>query len=76
MKTTVDRTAGYFENQLHYTSIQEERNSSNMKGSPEHLIRMELHMAQMIRIIANLNERLLLLERQLQEPVLTIQKDR
>ena len=76
MKTTVDRTGGCFENQLHDTSIQEERNSSNMKGSPEHLIRMELHMEQMIRIIANLNERILVLERQLQEPLLTIPRER
>ena len=76
MKTTVDRTAGYFENQLHVTSIQEERKSSNMKGSPEHLIRMELHMTQMIRIIANLNERIQVLERQLQEPLITIQRER
>jgi len=43
-----------------------------MKGSPEHLIRMELHMEQMIRIIANLNERILVLERQLQEPVISV----
>ncbi len=76
MKTAVDRTVGYFENQLYDTSIQEERNSSNMKGSPEHLIRMELHMTQMIRIIANLNERIQVLERQLQEPLITIPRER
>lgn len=76
MKTAVDRTDGYFENQLHDTSIQEERNSSNMKGSSEHLIRIELHMTQMIRIIANLNERIQVLERQLQEPLITIPRER
>jgi hypothetical protein len=47
-----------------------------MKGSPEHLIRMELHMEQMIRIIANLNERILILERQLQEPVILATRKR
>lgn len=47
-----------------------------MKGLPEQLIRMELHMEQMIRIIANLNERILVLERQLQRPVLLATRKR
>ena len=43
-----------------------------MKGSPEHLIRMELHMEQLIRMIAHLNERILVLEHKFTEPSLRI----
>ncbi|MCZ8537224.1 hypothetical protein M9R32_08540 [Paenisporosarcina quisquiliarum] len=50
-----------------------ERNSPNMKAATtDHLIRMELHMEQMIRMIANLNERIQVLEHRLTEPALRI----
>ena len=43
-----------------------------MKAIPDHLVRMELHMEQLIRMIAHLNERILLLEHKLTEPSLRI----
>jgi hypothetical protein len=49
-----------------------ERNSPNMKAIPDHLVRMELHMEQLIRMIAHLNERILVLEHKLTEPSLKI----
>ncbi|MGB3261063.1 hypothetical protein [Paenisporosarcina sp.] len=41
-------------------------------ATTDHLIRMELHMEQMIRMIANLNERIQVLEHRLTEPALRI----
>jgi len=38
-----------------------------MNTKPEHLIRMELHMEQLIRMIASLNERIIVLEHKAQE---------
>lgn len=44
-----------------------------MKASSSvHLIRMELHMEQLIRMIANLNERIQVLEHKLTEPALRV----
>jgi hypothetical protein len=44
-----------------------------MKATPDHhLIRMELHMEQLIRMIAHLNERILVLEHKFTEPSLSI----
>ncbi|WP_169834554.1 hypothetical protein [Paenisporosarcina indica] len=43
-----------------------------MNASPEHLIRMELHIEQLIRMIANLNERIQVLEHKHQEPCLKV----
>ena len=43
-----------------------------MKASPDYHIRMELHMEQLIRMIASLNERILILEHKLQEPNLKV----
>ena len=41
-----------------------------MNTKPEHLIRMELHMEQLIRMIASLNERIIVLEHKAQERTL------
>jgi len=43
-----------------------------MKFSPEDLIRMEVHMEQLIRMIANLHDRIQVLEHKLQEPNLKV----
>ena len=43
-----------------------------MKATPNHLIQLELHMEQLIRKIAHLNERILLLEHKFTEPSLRV----
>lgn len=43
-----------------------------MKATPDHLIQMELHMEQLIRMIAHLNERILVLEYKFTEPSLRV----
>ena len=44
----------------------------NTNTAPNHVIRMELHMEQMIRMIASLNERIQVLEHKLLEPNLKL----
>ncbi|WP_017382205.1 MULTISPECIES: hypothetical protein [Paenisporosarcina] len=43
-----------------------------MKELPDHFIRMELHMEQLIRMIANLNERIQVLEHKHTESTLRL----
>lgn len=43
-----------------------------MKASPDHLIRIELHMEQLIRMMANLNDRIQKLEHNQAEPTLKV----
>jgi len=43
-----------------------------MKASTDYNIRMELHMEQLIRMIANLHDRIQVLEHKLQEPSLKV----
>ncbi|WP_019414246.1 hypothetical protein [Paenisporosarcina sp. TG20] len=43
-----------------------------MNASPNHIIQMELHMEQLIRMIANLNERIRVLEHKHTETILRV----
>ena len=43
-----------------------------MKATPNQLIQMELHMEQLIRMIAHLNERILELEHKFNVPSLSV----